>query len=205
MTNEQTIDDLNYAAALAKSGNETPLMGGPIGLMWGILISATLFSHWAIINGVVSIGPQYLWALWLGFAAVGGIGSGILSRRLDTREGTNSMANQIEQALWIRFSAMAGSLWLGIVISMFMGTGSVALFDLVPIVMLAGQGLVYGVTAKFSNHQWLNHASWASYSSVLIAFSAYGQPHFYLVAAGAALVTVVLPSLKTMQNDHANR
>jgi hypothetical protein len=33
MANEQTIDDLHYAAALAKSGNETPLMGGPIGLM----------------------------------------------------------------------------------------------------------------------------------------------------------------------------
>ncbi|MGB2155014.1 MAG: hypothetical protein ACPHVT_06030 [Porticoccaceae bacterium] len=205
MSNDQTIDDLNYAAALAKSGNETPLMGGPIGLMWGVLISATLFSHWAIINGVVDIEPQYLWALWFGFAAVGGIGSGILGRRLEAREGANSMANQIEQALWIRFALMGGSLWLGIVVSLLMGLGSVALFDLVPIILLAGQGLVYGVIAKFSNHQWLNYASGASYLSVLIAFSAYGQPHFYLVVAAAALVTVVLPSLKTMQNDHANR
>lgn len=45
MSHEQLINDLNYATDLAKSGQDAPLVGGPFGLMWGVLLSATLTCH----------------------------------------------------------------------------------------------------------------------------------------------------------------
>ena len=205
MSNQETLDDLKYATALAKSSNEAPLVGGPIGLMWGILISATLFAHWGIITDRMGIEPQYLWLLWIGFAAMGGMGSAILGRKVGSKVGAHSIANRIENAVWTMFSLMLGCMWVGIVISMLLGMGSVALFDLVPIVGFAGQGLAYGVIAKISHHKWLGYAAGAAFVTSILCMQAFGQPELYLLAAIATLFTVVLPSLKTMGIEHAEQ
>lgn len=45
MSSQQAIDNLNYATDLAKAGQQAPLVGGPIGLMWGLLLTVTLGTH----------------------------------------------------------------------------------------------------------------------------------------------------------------
>ena len=167
MSNQQTLDDLSYATALAKSGSEAPLVGGPIGLMWGILLSTTLLTHWAIVTGVLAVKFQYLWLLWIIYSLLGAFGSAI--------------------------------------ISMLLGMGSVAMFDLVPIVGFAGQGLAYGVTAKISHHKWLAWASGAAFLACMLCLPTFGQPMLYLIAAIATVFTVVLPSLKTIGFEHASQ
>ena len=54
MTSQQAIEDINYATGIAKSAKESPLVGGPFGLMWGVLLSTTLCSHWAIVTGQIA-------------------------------------------------------------------------------------------------------------------------------------------------------
>ena len=205
MANQQTLDDLNYATALAKSGSEAPLVGGPVGLMWGILISVTLLAHWGIVSGTLAIEPQYLWALWIGFSALGGFGSAMLGKKIATKAGVQSMANRVEHAVWSMFTLMLACLWVGIVISILLGMGSAALFDLVPIVGFAGQGLVYGVTAKISHHKWLAWASGAAFLASMMCLPAFGQPVLYLIAAIATVFTVALPSLKIIGFEHAGQ
>ena len=205
MSNQQTLDDLSYATALAKSGSEAPLVRGPIGLMWGILLSTTLLTHWAIITGVLAVKFQYLWLLWIIFSLLGGFGSAILGKRIATKPGVQSMVNRVEHAVWSMFTLMLACLWVGIVISMLLGMGSVALFDLVPIVGFAGQGLAYGVTAKISHHKWLAWASGAAFLASMMCLPAFGQPVLYLIAAIATVFTVVVPSLKTIGFEHASQ
>lgn len=205
MSNQQTLDDLSYATALAKSGSEAPLIGGPIGLMWGILLSTTLLTHWAIITGVLAVRFQYLWLLWIMFSLLGGFGSALLGKRIATKTGAQSMANRVERAVWSMFTLMLACLWVGIVISMLLGMGSVAMFDLVPIVGFAGQGLAYGVTAKISHHKWLAWASGAAFLASMLCLPTFGQPMLYLIAAIATVFTVVLPSLKTIGFEHASQ
>lgn len=205
MSNQQTLDDLSYATALAKSGSEAPLVRGPIGLMWGILLSTTLLTHWAIITGVLAVKFQYLWLLWIIFSLLGGFGSAILGKRIATKPGVQSMANRVEHAVWSMFTLMLACLWVGIVISMLLGMGSVALFDLVPLIGFAGQGLAYGVTAKISHHKWLAWASGAGFLASMLCLPAFGQPVLYLIAAIGTVFTVVLPSLKTIGSEHASQ
>ena len=115
------------------------------------------------------------------------------------------MANRVEHAVWSMFTLMLACLWVGIVISMLLGMGSVALFDLVPIVGFAGQGLAYGVTAKISHHKWLAWASGAAFFASMMCLPAFGQPVLYLTAAIATVFTVVVPSLKTIGFEHASQ
>ena len=199
MTTQQAIDDLNYATNLAKAGQEAPLVGGPIGLMWGILLSITLSLHWAIVSGVLSLDLKYLWILWISFSTVGAGGSALFGRALEKKPSINSTANQIEQSVWLMFSIMLGCFWVGITLSILFGSGTPALFDFVVIAGFGGQGLAYGVTARMSHHKWLTYPSGASFIASIVCLSAFGQPLLYLIAAAATVFTVVIPSIKTIE------
>ena len=65
MTKEQIIADLDYASAIARDGATTPLLGGPIGLMWGILISAALMGMWAILTRIINVPYNAIWIICL--------------------------------------------------------------------------------------------------------------------------------------------
>lgn len=82
MTSQQAIEDINYATGIAKSAKESPLVGGPFGLMWGVLLSTTLCSHWVIVTGQIAAHAPTLRYLWVAFAILGSVGSAILGSRV---------------------------------------------------------------------------------------------------------------------------
>ena len=104
MSSQQAIDNLNYATDLAKAGQQAPLVGGPIGLMWGLLLTVTLGTHWGIITGKLPFEIWHLGFLWVFFSIIGGVASAILSRTLKQKPSFHSTANQIEQSVWLMFS-----------------------------------------------------------------------------------------------------
>lgn len=201
MAPKQALDDLNYVTNLAKAGQEAPLVGGPIGLMWGLLLTVTLASHWGFVSGKLPFENWYLLFLWISFSLMGVVGSAILSRTLAQKAGVSSVANQVEQSVWIMFSIMLGCFWLGIIISMLIGVGTPAMFDFVVIAGFGGQGLAYGVTARMSHHKWLTYPSGAAFIASVVCLSFFGQPDLYLVAAVTTVFTVVMPSLKTIKGE----
>lgn len=199
MTKEQILADLDYASAIAKDGANTPLLGGPIGLMWGVLISLTFIVHWGISSGAFGLPEPYLAGLWIGFALIGGLGSFLLGRKIDEKPGANSAANRVEGYVWIMFAAMMATLAFGIILNIILQGGTPALFDFMVIIGFAGQGLAYGVVAKMSGLKWVHLASLAGFVTSALCFSAYGTSHFYLLAAFAAAMTIIIPSLYSMK------
>ena len=202
MTSQQAFEDINYATGIAKSAKQSPLVGGPFGLMWGVLLSTTLCSHWAIVTGQIAAQAPALGYLWVAFAILGSVGSAILGSRVKRKSGIHSTANKVEQSVWIMFSIMLGCLWIGATSSMIFGSGTVALFDFIPIVGFGGQGLAYGVTARTSHYKWMYYPAAASFAASIACLTVFGESHFYLIAAIFAFITVVLPSLKTMRAEH---
>jgi len=126
MTKEQIIADLDYASAIARDGATTPLLGGPIGLIWGILISAALMGMWAILTRIINVPYNAIWIIW-----VGGFGSAILGKRIDNKAGANSVANRVESYVWIMFSAFAGTLFIGAVLNMVLQKASPEIFSFI--------------------------------------------------------------------------
>ena len=205
MSSQQAIDNLDYASNLAKAGQEAPLVGGPIGFMWGLLLTATLGTHWGIITGKLPFEIWHLGFLWVCFSIIGGVASAALSRTLKQKSSFYSTANQIEHSVWLMFSIMLGCFWVGITLSILFESGTPALFDFVVIAGFGGQGLAYGVTARMSHHKWLTYPSGASFLASIICIAAFGQPLLYLIAAVATVFTVVLPSIKTIESERVEQ
>jgi len=202
MTNTNMLmADLKEAGRIAKAGVETPLVGGPIGLMWGLLITSVLAIHYMIITQIMALPPQALNFLWIGFAIFGGTGSAILGRKADTKPGAHSTANRVEQYVWIMFSAAMASLAVGVIINLVLGSGGYELWAFMLIAGFAGQGLAYGVVAKLTGHSWLHFAAFASFTMAAISMSFYGQNVIYLIAALGSFITVVIPSLLSMKAE----
>ena len=64
MTDPQTlIDDLDYAAQLARDGANTPMLGGPFFLLWSGLLIPTLLAHGLVLLGVIPLPVQMLGVL----------------------------------------------------------------------------------------------------------------------------------------------
>lgn len=150
MTNKQTLDDLTYLRDMASAGENAPLIGGSIGLMWGVLLTAIFTVQWAILSGAANIDPKNLLFFWLAFAIIGGAGSAILGRRMEQKPGARSTANQVDSAIWIMFAGMMGTLFIGVMLSNLLGSSTPALFDFIVIAGFAGQGMAYGTVAKIS-------------------------------------------------------
>ena len=200
MTKTETLmADLEEASRIAKTGEDMPLVGGPIGLMWGVLITLVLAVHYMIINQIIAVPLQNLSFLWIAFAVIGGVGSATLGRKADKKPGAYSTANRVEQYVWIMFSAAMASMAVGVILNLVLGNGSYQSWAFMLVAGFAGQGLAYGVVAKLTGHGWLHFAAFASFTMAALTMSFYGQNIIYLIAAIGSIFTIIIPSLLSMK------
>jgi len=204
MTKEQILADLDYASAIAKDGASSPLLGGPIGLMWGILISATMLTQWAVLTKTINLPNSSLTVLWLAFVVIGGIGSAVLGQRIDKKPGANSVANRVESYVWIMFAGFAATMFVGAFLNILMQKSNPQIFDFLVVTAFAGQGLAYGVVAKLTNMKWIHIASFTSFTASALCFSMLGSHNIYIVASIAALITIVIPSVISLKKEAQN-
>jgi len=200
---ETLIADLDYATQLARSGENAPLVGGPIGLMWGILITLTFFIQWGVLSGTFGWPANTLMYLWIGFAVIGGLGSTLLGRKVSSKPGAHSVANRVESYVWLMFAGLGATLFIGVMLNIMFSGGSPTLFDIILITLFAGQGLAYGVVAKMTKLRILHIASFLGFTASAVSFIFYGQPEIYLIGAIATLFTVVMPSLVLLKKEEA--
>jgi len=204
MTKDQILDDLKYAREIAEQGQTTPLLGGPIGLMWGVLLTLIFLGQWAILSETLDWPPKYINYMWLAFAIIGGIGSATLGRKIDQKPGANSVANRVETYVWIMFAGFALTLFIGVMLNILIQGSSTETFDFLVVAAFAGQGLAYGVVAKLTDLKWVHVASFASFTASAICFAMLGNISIYLFASIGAVVTIIVPSLITIKNEPKN-
>jgi hypothetical protein len=204
VSQRQLLDDLDFAAALAKDGASTPLLGGPMGLMWGIMLFAVFFLQWAILTQTLPVDQSNIAFLWVGFSTIGGIGSIIHNKNLKNRDGINSMPNKVEKYVWLMFSIMLISLFTGILANILFLDGSFILFGVMVAAGFAGQGLAYGLIAVISKLKWLRIISIISFVMAAICLALYNTVTVYLIGSIASLITVALPSLICMKIERKN-
>jgi len=200
MTKTETLmADLEEASRIAKAGEDMPLVGGPIGLMWGVLLTGVFAVHYMILERMLDL-PDWSFAiLWIGFAVFGGLGSAILGRKVEAKPGASSTANVVEQNIWMMFAAAMASLAVGVLLNIVLAGGTHDLWTIILIVGFAGQGLAYGVVGKLTGHSWLHFAAFAGFTMAAMTMSFYGQNIIYFIAAIGSVVTIIIPSLLSMK------
>ncbi len=204
MTRDQIAEDLTFARNIAAEGAATPLIGGPIGLMWGVLISMTLIVQWAILAKVIAVPATSLYYLWIAFSVSGGLGSMIIGRKIETADGAHSTANRVEKYVWIMFSAMMAALFAGAVLNIALAGGGSGLFGIIVISGFAGMGLAYGVVGLISGTAWIMITSIANFIASIVCFVVSGDVKLYLIGGIAVIFTVIIPSLISMKRAQQN-
>lgn len=195
MTKDQIIADLDYASQLAKDGANTPLLGGSIGLMWGVLLTLILGYQYLILAQKVDFPPESLAIAWIAYGVIGGIGSTILGRKIDRMPGANSVNNRVETYVWVMFVGAVITFVIGTVLNMTLGQGNQTVWNTVLVFAFAGQGMAYGIVAKLAKEKILHMASFASFTFSAIVFMLIHDPVIYLIGSIGAVVTIVIPNL----------
>ncbi len=204
MNTQRAIDDLEYVRNVAEQGVNTPLVGGRIGLLWGILLSTTFAIHGSMVAGLIPFSSYAAFSLWLGFAVFGGVGTFLLDRRLGNKPGAASVANQVDNAVWFFFSMAMLACFVGLTLSVFLRGAGQPVFDTMVAFGFAGQGMAYGTLTKVTGQRWMLLPSLAAFAMAVVCFTAIGTSWLYLVAAAGIVLTVVLPSLINIRREPAD-
>ena len=195
MTQKDILADLEEASRIAKAGEDMPLLGSSIGLMWGILITFIFSYQYLILSGRIGVPEKTLIFAWIAFGIIGGIGSTILGIAADQKPGANSVNNRVESYVWIMFAGSMGALTVGVFLNMLFGGGNQTVWNTVLVFVFAGQGIAYGVVAKLTKLRLLHITSFASFTFSSLAFLFVDKVEVYLLAAIGAVVTIIIPNL----------
>ena len=203
MDRGRIMSELEYASAIARQGADAPLVGGRIGLLWGVLLALTFGGQWAILSGVFDVPLNTLGLVWLAFAVVGGIGTFVLDRSLRNKPGLSSVGNRLDGTIWFFFSMTMLACFLGLTANMFYRGTDFPLFDIIVAIGFAGQGMAYGTLSKITSQRWLLVPAIGAFLLAVVSFVLLQTTALYLVAAAGVILTVVLPALVQMRNEPA--
>ncbi len=201
MTKSNILDDIDYVKTLAEEGKNAPMLGGRIGLWWGILLCMALFSHWATLRGISPLAVEMLGLIWLIFGVVGGIGAFILGRSLTYKPGASSVNNRVAEALWTGNTILLFVYSLSALFSAALGKTDYSIMDTIMPVAFGLYALTAYVLAKISSDKHYLIISSIALVFVPIGLFLLGTPNLYLVAIIGIVLTSVIPSIIELRNE----
>lgn len=201
MTKADILSDLEYVKTLAEEGRNAPLLGGRLGVMWGVLLAVTFTGHWLIASGAAELPQKWLMVLWIGFGLCGGIGSTILGKSISSKAGIATAGNRAETIIWSSFGLAMLICFAGIFTNILLNKGAALSFDAMLILGWTGQGLAYLSIARISGDARLKTPAILAFISAFAVLALYGNLVIYLISAVSALITVVIPGLAQMQRE----
>jgi len=193
-------DDVAYLIDLAEQGRAAPPLGGRFALWWGVLTTLVLIGHWLVITGRAA-SPEILPLLWLGYGAIGSVGTFVLNRTVCAAPGAAAVNNRVAGIVWGMMGLMTGLYAVGVFFGVWQGEAPLATFDTILGVAFAGYAIAFFVTGRLSaDSVSLGFATISALGVVLIGVLV-GQPVVYLVAALFAAVTSIGSGLYQMARE----
>lgn len=207
MTKTEILDDLDYVKTLAEEGKNAPLLGGRLGIWWGVLLLITLFIHYLALKETGPIPIEMIGAAWMAFGVIGGIGTIIFRRGIDKKPGASSVNNRVANALWtgntfLLFTyAISAGFSAGLGRFDFLGSNNFFIMDTMTPIAFGLYGLTSYVLAKISGDKWQLIPGAISLAFVPISLFLLGTPELYLAAMAAIVCTIIIPGVITLRNE----
>lgn len=201
MTNAEIINDLDYVKTLAEEGRNTPLVGGRVGLWWGVLLCAALLIHWMIITGRIDTAPQSLALLWIGFGVIGMIGSTVLGRTLAGKPGGTSATNRTAYAIWTGNTLFLFVYGFSAGLSAGFGYNDFSIMNTMMPVAFGLYGLTAYVTSKISGERWLMIPGLIGLAFVPLSLFMLRSPNLFLVAIAGIIMTIIIPDIIHLRRE----
>ena len=201
---DSASDDIAFARQIAESGAKAPLTGGRFMAWWGLLVTCGWTAQHFALNGMLDLGPdgRIFGIIWGTFGLVGGIGQALLARTMKPRAGEGSAGNRASRPVWNAAAFAILSMACGVAWLAAGGYGFLT-FDWIVPVAFAVYACALVVTGRLAGDSIV---TWAGYGAILMIglFTALiFNPDRYLIAAGGAALTMMLPGLLLMRREPA--
>ena len=196
-------EDLAYVRAIAEEGRNVPLVGGPMFLIWGTVISVAAFCQFLRDAGAGF--PVRSAALWSIALALGWIVSFIVGKQISSSPGSSTAGNRVAAAAWMSCGIFITVFWLSILGALILlpdggfpfGYLGAAMFP----VAFGLYGLAFMVTAVAANLDWMRWVAGISWViSSLMIFTLNSEFNMLIASAGTVAVALV-PGLILMRNQ----
>jgi len=204
MTKEQVLADLEYASSIAKEGANTPLLGGPIALMWGCLLIPTLILHGLTLFELIPMEKTNVGFFWMAYGIVGTILSIILGKQVECKTGAQSTLNKVGSALGISMGIMIFVYAITTVFTVVQNNLPIYMYNLIIVFAFGLMTIDLAVLARLSRLAYLRNAAIMAGAFMVITLLMFTQHHVYFVAAAGVLIAQIIPSLIEIKNERAH-
>jgi len=201
MTKSEILEDLDYIKTLAEEGKNAPLLGGRIGIWWGILLLITLFIHYLALTGTGPLPIEMIGAAWMAFGVVGSIGSFFLGRNLTKKPGAASINNRTAEALWTGNTILLFTYGLSAGVSAAYGRVGWVIMDTMMPIAFGLYGLTAYVLAKISGEKGQLIVGALGLAFVPISLFLLGTAELYLAAMAAIVCTIIIPGVINIRRE----
>lgn len=200
--NMKLSDDLAYIRDIAEAGTKSPALGGRYLVLWGLLMGATMLTHWAIISGQIPVENRYvLLALWIGAAILGTIGNFIIDGTQRDRPGKSAAHNRVDRIIWPVFGAGMLCYFGGVIFAVLVRNAPPLLFNTLLPVAFFGYGMAFAGHAVFAGSalKWAQVAGSMLLAGICICLV--GLHELYLVAAFGIMGLTLIPGILQIRNE----
>lgn len=204
MTKNEILDDIAYARTIAEQGAKTPLLGGSISLMWGLMVVVTLTLHGLTLIEKLPLPPQHVGLLWMIYGLLGTAGSIYLGRKIDNQPGAKSHVNQVGEALAYSMGIMMVAYAITTVF-MVVGKGMpVFLYNTIIVFAFALTTINLAVLARLTQQQYMKAAAVLSGAATVMSYVLVQSPYVYFFAALSIVFVQIIPSIIGLRNEPKN-
>jgi hypothetical protein len=196
-------NDLDYLRALAEEGQHAPLLGGRFALLWGILLSLTLTTHWLALTHRIPLGIENIGLAWFTMGITGGVISAFLGNRLRLKPGAGSVGNRVSQHAWTMSGWAIFTYAISIVIGRVFGEATNADFDSIMPMAFCIYAIAYFTTGKLSGNKNMTFIAAIALIGAAITGALIHQSEAYLVATLFVVLTSVIPGIIMMRREPA--
>lgn len=204
MTDDQiqsVKDDIAFMRALAAEGQKTPMLGGAIMVVAGLIFGLASIGHWALVVGILRLDPAWgTAAVWLPAMLIFAIALVVVIRRTERKPGARSPTN-----------TATGAAWMGVGIAIFVMAlsyaaaawqlRSEAVLATFPSVIFALYGAGWAVASAMTGKRWLWFVAIGSWAMAPLLGWLSGQSWMFLVYGAALLLLMSLPGLVLMRAE----
>lgn len=195
MSPRQIAEDLEYVRTLAEAGRAAPPVGGRFMVLWGLLVPATMATHWAIVTDRLDIPPQALLWIWMGMGVGGGILSGLLRRVVDKAPGASATNNRMSSAVWGAMPVGLMTAFTGIFAGQAFFDAPILMWNVIPGLALALYGAAYLSESFFQKSGLGIFSGVASLMASAACFALIQSADIYLIAAVGVVISTLVPGV----------
>ena len=197
---DASTDDIAYVRKLAESAARAPLIGGRFMAWWGLLVTIAYSAHHHALNGGFGDSGSKFAFIWIAFSLAGGIGQTVLGRSMPAKAGAGSAGNRAARAAWVAAVGAIASIVVAAVVAATQGRGY-GTFDWIAPVAFAVYGCAQIVSGSLAGNRIVTAAGVIALVMVGVAATLIAHPDRYLIAAGGAALSVLVPGLLLLRAE----